>query len=144
MSPVLTKGTGNQARNRDKALEVALSIYMGSCKIDGSRSNISIAGNIYRVAAYADPKSKFALVDDVDSQTKNQFPIWYQDDISGVILVKQTADNRLLFFVIDKEPLFSYLQNSSVNKVSIDWAAVNKIKNKELTKIYKAPINQDV
>ncbi len=88
---------------------MALSIYKGSCKIDVSKSNISIDGNIYRVAAYADPKSKFALVDDVDSHSKNELPAWYQGEISGVILVKQTADDRLLFFVIDKEPLFSYL-----------------------------------
>jgi len=138
MSTILTKGTGNQVKNKAKAFEIALRIYENSHRIDDNKSNISIDGNVYRVAAYADPTSKSALVDNVNAHISNEPPIWYRNDITGVLLVKQTADNRLLFFVIDKEPLFNYLQTYSADKISIDWTAVNKIKIKQMTKVYKA------
>jgi len=137
MPTILTKGAGNQVKNKDKVIEIALRLYENSHRIDNNIGNISIDGNIYRVAAYANPSSKLALVNNVDSHSKNESPIWYQKEISGVILVRQTKDNRLLFFVIDKKPLFNYLQTNSADNISIGWNAVNQIKNKQLTKVYK-------
>jgi hypothetical protein len=121
MGLLLIKGTGNQIRNRNKAIEIALKIYDGAYKTDDNNSNVCIGENLYRVAAYANPKAKSALVDEPQVGKRSNAPVWYAEKMSGVILVRQASDGRLMFFAIDKEMLYQSLKTGAQDSVSVDW-----------------------
>ena len=124
---LLASGTGNQQKNKDKAMTLYLALYPDSLK--ASKNRIMHNDRLLNVAAATDPVAAMVTgtkPDELERIRSGKVSPW-MEEVQGYVIVRQTDDGIKIYTITDFATLISYRgEGKGVAGSSVAWENIAK------------------